>query len=166
MTISTPELLTDYYDIESFTCGAESLDAWLKQRARKNQLTGASRTFVAGDRRRVVAYYTLASSAITVVEATGRFRRNMPDPIPVVILGRQAVDQSYQGKGVGRALVQDAAYRVAQAADIIGIRSLLIHALSAEAKTFYEHIGFNASALGSMTLMISLADLKSSLDIK
>ncbi len=163
MTISAPEPLTDYYDVEAFNSGAESLDTWLKQRAGKNQKTGASRTFVAGDGRRVVAYYTLASSAVTVIEATGRFRRNMPDPIPVVLLGRLAVDLSFQGKGVGRALVRDAGYRVIQAADIIGIRGLLVQALTAEAKAFYEHIGFNASALDAMTLMITLADLKASL---
>lgn len=164
MTLSAPELLTAYYDVEAFTSGVESLDAWLRQRAMKNQATGASRTFVACDGRRVGAYYALASSAVAVVEATGRFRRNMPDPIPVVVLGRLVVDQSFQGKGVGRALVRDAGYRVIQASDIIGIRGLLVQALSAEAKAFYEHIGFYASSLDPMTLMITLADLKASLE--
>jgi GNAT superfamily N-acetyltransferase len=129
----------------------------------KNQRTGASRTFVVCAGQRVLAYYVLASSAIAVIEAPGRFRRNMPDPIPVVILGRLAVDRSFQGKGVGRALVRDAGSRVIQAADTIGIRGLIVHALSAEAKAFYEHVGFSPSPLDSMTLMISLADLKASL---
>ena len=163
MTLSAPELLTDYHEIEAFASGLESLDTWLKRRAMKNQATGASRTFVACDGRRVVAYYALASSAVAVVEASGRFRRSMPNPIPVVVLGRLAVDQSYQGKGVGRALVRDAGYRVIQAADAIGIRGLIVHAISAEAKAFYEHMGFDASALDPMTLMITLADLKASL---
>jgi GNAT superfamily N-acetyltransferase len=129
----------------------------------KIQRTGASRTFVVCAGQRVLAYYVLASSAIAVIEAPGRFRRNMPDPIPVVILGRLAVDRSFQGKGVGRALVRDAGSRVIQAADTIGIRGLIVHALSAEAKAFYEHVGFSPSPLDSMTLMISLADLKASL---
>jgi GNAT superfamily N-acetyltransferase len=163
MTLSAPDLLTDYHDVEAFASGLERLDTWLKRRAMKNQATGASRTFVVCDGRRVVAYYALASSVVAVVEASGRFRRNMPDPIPVVILGRLAVDQSFQGKGVGRALVRDAGYRVIQTANTIGIRGLIVQATSAEAKLFYEHIGFDASPLDPMTLMITLTDLKASL---
>ncbi len=163
MTLSAPDLLTDYHEIEAFASGLESLDTWLKRRAMKNQATGASRTFVACDGRRVVAYYAQAPIAVAVVEASGRFRRNLPDPIPVVGLGRLAVDQSFQGKGVGRALVRDAGYRVIQAADAIGIRGLIVQATSAEAKAFYEYIGFDASPLDPMTLMITLADLKASL---
>jgi len=87
----------------------------------------------------------------------------MPDPIPVVVLGRLAVDQSYHHKGVGRALVRDAGYRVIQASDIIGIRGLMAHAVSNEARTFYEHVGFGGSPLDPMTLMITVADLKASL---
>jgi predicted N-acetyltransferase YhbS len=143
--------------------GVESLDRWLKQRAIKNQTTGASRTFVACDDRRVLAYYALASSAVTVGAASGRFRRNMPDPIPVVVLGRLAVDHSSQGHGVGRALVRDAGLRGIQAADIIGIRGMIVHALSAEAKAFYERVGFELSPLDPMMLMVTLADLKASL---
>lgn len=160
MTLSAPDLLTDCHEIEAFASGVESLDKWLKRRAMKNQKTGASRTFVVCDGMRVVAYYALASSAVAVVEASGRFRRNMPDPVPVVVLGRLAVDRTFQGKGIGRALVRDAGYRVIQAADTIGIRDLIAQAVSAQAKIFYEHIGFEASPLDPMTLMITLADLK------
>src|SRR3546814_11806529 len=112
--------------------------------------TGASRTFVACDGRRVLAYYALASGAVAVDTAPRRFRRNMPDPIPVVVLGRLAVDHSMQGKGVGRALVRDAGLRVIQAADTIGIRGMIVHALSAEATTFYERIGFEPSFLAPL----------------
>jgi predicted N-acetyltransferase YhbS len=164
MTLSPPEPLADHHETEAFASGVESLDTWLKRRAMKNQATGASRTFVACEGRRVVAYYALASSAIAVAEAAGRFRRNMPDPIPVVVLGRLAVDQSLQGKGIGRALVRDAGQRVIQAADVIGIRGLIVQALSAEAKTFYEQVGFDPSPLDPMILMITLADLQASLE--
>ncbi len=163
MTVSAPEPLTERHDTAAFSSGVESLDAWLKRRAMKNQATGASRTFVVCEGSRVVAYYALASSAITVDEAPGRFRRNMPDPIPVVVLGRLAVDRSMQGQGLGRALMRDAALRVIQAADTIGIRGMITHALSPEAKAFYERVGFEPSPLDPMTLMVTLNDLKASL---
>jgi predicted N-acetyltransferase YhbS len=158
--VTAPEPLAPHHDVEAFTSGVESLDQWLKRRALKNQTTGASRTFVACDDGRVLAYYALALSAITVDAAPGRFRRNMPEPIPVVVLGRLAVDQSLQGRGFGRALVQDAGLRVIQAADTIGIRGMIVHALSVEAKAFYERIGFEQSPIDPMMLMVTLADLK------
>lgn len=163
MTVSAPEPLTEQHDLESFTSGADSLDNWLRRRALKNQASGASRTFVACEGRRVVAYYALASSAVTADAAPGRFRRNMPEPIPVVLLGRLAIDGAWQGKGLGRALVRDAGLRVLQAADAIGIRGMIAQALSLEAKAFYERVGFDPSPIDPMTLMITLGDLKSAL---
>lgn len=163
MTIAAPEPLASHHEVDSLVSSVESLDQWLKRRALKNQATGASRTFVACDGARVLAYYALASSAVSVDAAPGHFRRNMPDPIPVVVLGRLAVDRSQQGKGYGRALVQDAGRRIVQAADTIGIRGMLVHALSAQAKAFYEQIGFEPSPLDPMILMLTLADLKASL---
>ncbi len=160
MTVAAPEPLAEHHDVELFASGVESLDQWLKRRALKNQATGASRTFVACDGRRVLAYYALASSVVAISAAPGRFRRNMPDPVPVVVLGRLAVDQSHHGKGFGRALVRDAGLRVIQAANTIGIRGLLVHALSPEAAAFYERVGFEQSPLDPMTLMITLADLR------
>ncbi|MFC6672625.1 GNAT family N-acetyltransferase [Marinobacterium aestuariivivens] len=160
MTVTAPEPLTSDHDVEAFASGVESLDHWFKRRALKNQSTGASRTFVACEGSRVLAYYALALSAITVDAAPGRFRCNMPDPIPVVVLGRLAVDQSLQGRGFGRALVRDAGLRVIQAADTIGIRGMIVHALSEEAKAFYEGVGFEPSPIDPMMLMVTLADLK------
>jgi predicted N-acetyltransferase YhbS len=161
--VAAPEPLGANHDVNAFGLGVESLDRWLKHRALKNQATGASRTFVACEERRVLAYYALASSAITLDTASGRFRRNMPDPIPVVVLGRLAVDQSRQGQGWGRALVRDAGLRVIQAADTIGIRGMIVHALSADAKDFYQRVGFEPSPHDPMMLMVTLADLKASL---
>jgi len=139
------------------------MDNWLKQRAIKNQFTGASRTFVCCDDMKVMADYSLASSAIMTNTAPGRFRHNMPDPIPVVILGRRAVDQALHGQGVGRALVLDAGLRVIQVAETIGIRGMLVHALSVEAREFYLQVGFEPSPLDPMMLMITLGDLIESL---
>lgn len=163
MTLAAPEPLRSSHNTESFHSGVETLDVWLKRRALKNQDNGASRTFVVCEGPRVVAYYALASSAVAVDQAPGRFKRNMPSPIPVVVLGRLAVDESQQGRGMGRALVRDAAQRVLGAADLIGVLGLLVHALSFEAKGFYEHLGFEASPRDPMLLMVTLADLKSAL---
>ena len=107
-----------------------------------------------------MGYYALASSAVAPVLTPGRFRRNMPDPIPVVVLARLAVARSHQGRGLGRALFQDAALRVISAADSIGIRGMLVHAISAEAKTFYLQLGLEVSPLEPMTLMTTLIDLR------
>jgi GNAT superfamily N-acetyltransferase len=162
LILTAPEPLSPRHDCSAFTCGRAILDTWLKQRALANQASGASRTFVVCDPHRIVAYYALASSAVAVEAATARLRRNMPDPIPVVVLARLAVDRAYQGRGLGRALLQDAGRRVLAAADSIGIRGLLVHALDDSAKAFYERLGFDPSPLDPMTLMITLADLRAS----
>lgn len=159
MKLAATVPLADHHITEGFACGTDSLDQWLKRRAFKNQVQGASRTYVVCDDTRVVAYYALASGAVVSAQATGHLRRNMPDPIPVVVLGRLAVDQSLHGKGFGRALVRDAGLRVVQAASAIGIRGMTVQALTEEAKTFYEHIGFEPSPLDPRLLMITLADL-------
>ncbi len=159
MKLTVPMPLTEYHLTDGFSCGEDSLDQWLKQRSLKNQIQGASRTFVVCDGARVVAYYALASGAVTSQDATGRFRRNMPDPIPVVVLGRLAVDLTLHGKGFGRALVRDAGLRVIQAASAIGIRGMTVHALTDEAEAFYEKVGFEPSPLDTHLLMITLADL-------
>lgn len=161
--LSAPEPLASHHQVEAFNCGASSLDDWLKRRAAQNQTSGASRTFVVCDEGRVAGYCALGSSAVSPAATSGRFRRNMPDPIPVVVLARLAVARSHQGQHLGRALFQDAARRVIYAAEAIGILGLLIHALSEEAKAFYLHLGLNPSPLDPMTLMVTLADLRAAL---
>lgn len=154
--ISPPDLLRDAHDLEPFQCGTASLDEWLKKRARLNHATGASRTYVIAVGPRVIGYYCLASGAIAVTDATGKLRRNMPDPIPMAVLGRLAIDSDWQGKGIGVALLRSAVSRTVQAADILGIRGLLVHAISDAAKAFYEHHGFTPSPSNPMTLLLSL----------
>ena len=112
--------------------------------------------------RKVAGYYALAAGAVVVAAAPGRFRRNMPDPIPVVVLGRLAVDRAYRAQGLGRALFRDAGLRVLQAADIIGVRGILVDAISEDAKAFYLALGMTVSPLDPMTLMVTLADLRAS----
>lgn len=161
--LQAPQPLTADHALGSFDSGVQSLDDWLRRRALLNQASGASRTFAVCDAGRVIAYYALAASAVAPNAAPGRFKRNMPDPIPVVVLARLAIDRVQQGRGLGRALFQDAANRVIHAADAIGIRGLLVHAISEEAKAFYLRLGLNPSPLDAMTLMTTLADLKASL---
>jgi len=158
--LRAPELLNPVHDISDFDCGVESLNTWLQRRAAANQISGASRTFVTCEGKKVVGYFALASSAVTPAAASGRFRRNMPDPVPVVVLGRLAVAISHHRTGLGRALFQDAALRVIQAADAIGIRGMVVHALSEEAKDFYLRLGLDPSPLDPMTLMVTVTDLQ------
>lgn len=157
--IEAPEPLTAGHALDRFDSGVASLDEWLRRRALQNQASGASRTFVVRDEGQVVAYYALAASAIAPDATPGRFRRNMPDPIPVVVLGRLAISRTHQGQGLGRALFQDAAKRVSHAAETIGIRGLLVHAISEEAKAFYMKLGLTQSPLDPMTLLATLSEL-------
>ena len=164
MALSAPEPLSTQHQIGDFNSGVASLDEWLKRRALANQASGATRTFVVCEANKVVGYYALASGAVNVAAAPGRFRRNMPDPIPVVVLARLAVDPAHQNRGLGRALVRDGARRVVNAADAIGIRGILVHAISEEAKAFYLALGFDPSPIDPMTLMITLSDVRKSIE--
>jgi GNAT superfamily N-acetyltransferase len=156
-----PEILSEKHEIEPFSCGKPVLDQWLKKRARANQVSGASRTYVIAEGVRVIGYYCLSSGAIATTDAPGSLSRNMPDPIPMAILGRLAIDQSFQGRGVGTAMLQDAVLRTAQAANIMGIRGLLVHALDESARSFYEQRGFVGSKTSPMTLVLPLKGLAS-----
>jgi GNAT superfamily N-acetyltransferase len=161
MTLSAPMPLTMDHELDSFSSGAPPLDDWLKRRARANQDSGATRTFVVAAERRVIAYYAIASGALDAGSAIGRFRRNMPNPIPVALLGRLAIDRAWQGQGLGRSLFFDCACRVRQAADILGIRGIVVHALSEQAKAFYIALGFIPSPLDPLMLMVTLDDIDS-----
>jgi GNAT superfamily N-acetyltransferase len=156
-TPTPPERLAADHDLEIFDPGVLPLDHWLKKRARANETEGASRTYVVCIGRRVIGYYALAVGSLIHGQATGAVRRNMPDPVPVALLGRLAVDRAWQGKGLGRDLMRDAILRVLGAADIIGLRAILVHTISDEAVRFYERCGFNPSPVDPMTLMMTVA---------
>lgn len=129
-----------------------------------NEVSGASHTYVVCAGRTVVGYYALAVGAVAHVEALGRVRRNMPDPIPVMVLGRLAVDKDLQRCGIGAGLLRDAVLRTVQAAEIAGIRAILVHAISDAAKHFYEGHGFVASPLDPLTIMITVREAAHILD--
>jgi GNAT superfamily N-acetyltransferase len=164
VVLSAPQPLTTHHQGKDFISGVASLDDWLARRALANQYSGASRTFAVCEVDKVVGCYALASGAVTMGAAPGRVRRNMPDPIPVVVLARLAVDQAHQGRGIGRALFRDAARRILNAAEAIGIRAIIIvHSISNDARRFYLNLGFEPSPIEPMTLMVTLADVRKSL---
>ena len=155
---SAPEKLRPHHNRDGFECGEPSLDDWLRRRALQNEESGASRTYVVCSGQQVVGYYALAVGAVAHAHASGRVRRNMPDPVPVMVIGRLAAHKGYQGKKIGPGLLRDAILRTLQAADIAGIRAILVHAISERARQFYEECGFTASPMDPMTLMITVSE--------
>lgn len=157
--LSAPVPLANTHRLDGFRCTEPVLDAWLKQRARRNQQDSASRCYVvcAGDD--VVGYYALAAGAVSHTEAPGNVRRNMPEPIPVIVLGRLAVHTDWAGQGIGAGLLKDAVLRALRLSQEMGIRALLCHAISEEAKRFYLHHGFVVSPIEPLTVMLNLAKL-------
>lgn len=161
LALSAPQPLAATHILDQFACGEASLDEWLKRRALANQLSGASRTFVVADQDgRVHGYYAMAAGAVSHQPATSTVRRNMPDPVPVMVLARLAIDHRAQGIQLGGALLQDAVRRAVMVSQNAGVRALLVHALHDHAKAFYEHYGFQASPLHPMTLMLRLNSVK------
>lgn len=156
--VTAPEPLSGAHQLAEFVSGEIVLDDWLKQRGLKNQALGAARTFVVckAETKHVVGFYSLATGSVNHVEATGSLRRNMPDPIPVIILARLAVDISLRGKGLGADLLHDAVLRCYRVAENIGVRAIMVHALTEEAKAFYIHHGFSASQTQARTLFLKL----------
>ncbi len=156
--IISPGLLTAAHELSDFSCGHASLDEWLRRRALANQDTGASRTYVLAEGERVIGYYALAAGSVALLETPGRLRRNMPNPIPVMVLGRFALDLRWQGRGLGADMLRDAVLRTQQAAKIGGMRALLVHAIDDRAAGFYLRWGFQPSPMAELTLFLPLHD--------
>ena len=133
-------------------------------RVLRNEQEGGSRTYVVSEDGKVIGYYCLAAGSVMRRATPGRIRRNMPELIPVVLLGRLAVTRSHQGKGIAQALVRDAVLRTLQAAEIAGIRTLLVHSLDEDAAAFYRHLGFVESPIDPLVLMLPLATARSALE--
>ncbi len=162
LNLSAPQPLSARHHLDEFECGEAVLDEWLKRRAKINQLSGASRTFVVSDaNQRVYGYYAMAAGAVSRQLATSSVRRNMPDPVPVMVLARLGVDTHAQGIKLGGALLQDAVNRAIAVSNNAGVRAILVHAIHDRAKQFYEHYGFEMSPAHPMTLMLRLTSVKS-----
>ena len=144
MSFRSPRPLLAADTVSTFDCGAESLNDWLRTLALKNETTGASRTFVSIDSETdtVAGYYCLSASSLLLEAAPGSVRRNMPDPIPVILIGRLAVDQVFKGKGLGASLLQHALLKGLEASRIIGARAFIVDALDDDAERFYSKFGF------------------------
>lgn len=155
LQLQAPQPLSAAHLLDDFDCGEPALNDWLKRRAMSNQSSGASRTFVVLDQnQRVCGYYAMAAGAVSHQMASSSIRRNMPDPVPVMVLARLAVAQHAQGEKLGAALLQDVVNRAVVVAYNTGVRAVLVHALHERAKQFYEHYGFQASPVDAMTLML------------
>jgi GNAT superfamily N-acetyltransferase len=158
LPLSHPSPLGDEHRLDDFRCTSPELTKWLVARARQNQVSGASRCFVVCDEQRnVVGYYALAAGSVTHEHVPGRIRRNMPDPIPVIVLGRLAVHAEMTGRGIGKGMLKDAVQRTLQIKEQVGIRALLCHAIDDAAKAFYLKHGFIRSPIDVMTVMLALS---------
>ncbi len=160
-TLSPPEPLSADHALDAFASGEASLDDWLKKRALKNQASGASRCFVLCRQNTVIGFYSLSAGGIHHEGAPKSMRRNMPDPLPILLLGRLAIDRHHHNQGLGRALLRDAMLRAVRDAADAGVFAMLVHALSEQAKRFYLSRGFVESPLQPMTLLMTLATVRS-----
>ena len=141
-TLRAVEALTDAHCVDDFDCGVETLDRWLRQSSRVAASSGTAATYVLCRRERVVGFYALAMSAVEHVQAPSRLRRGMPDPIPVVLLARLALDRSEQGRSLGGHLLVDALARCVRGGREYGARAVVVDAISDDAADFYRHFGF------------------------
>ncbi len=155
-----PELLGDHHVIDGFDSGDAALDSWLPDKAHRNQAEGSSRTWVVTDQERVVAYYASSTAVLIRAAATKRAARNQPDPLPALLLGRLAVDQKWQGHGLGAALLKHFLLKAVEVAQLTGVRVLLVHAKSPEVAAFYRRYGFESSPMDDLTLMLLVKDLR------
>lgn len=162
--LRAPEPLDPEHDVQTFDCGIDSLNQWIRRQAFKNQGSGASRTFVVCEDGKVIGYYALATGSVARQSTPGKIRRAMPDPIPVIVLGRLAIDRRKQRRGIGSALLRDALLRTYNVSTEIGVRALLVHALSEEAKGFYLRHGFQESPIEPLTLMLNIESVRASLE--
>ena len=145
---------------KQFACGDASLNEWLQKRALKNQKSGASRTFVIAENRLIIGYYAIATGSVERIHSPKSIARNMPEPIPVLILARLAIDRLQQGKRLGSSLLKDALLRTCAVSQNVGIRALLVHAISDDAKAFYKLYGFIESPSDPMTLLLSIKHIE------
>ena len=149
--------------LDGFDSGEPELDEWLVQRGWRNQLAGFSRVYVTTDGRRVIGYHAVSAFALLRSDATGRARRQAPNQIPAILLGRLAIDRDAQGRGLGAGLLKHTMELTVAAGDTIGVRMLVVTALHPSAAEFYERFGLKPSPTNPLDLMITVADIRASM---
>lgn len=155
------EKLSPRHDLSAFDCGKEALNDWLRRYSLVNQRSDSAQTYVLHRDGVVVGYYSLAAGSVRPEEAPVRVSKGLAKhPIGVILLARLAVDVRERNKGLGKALLKDALLRILAAADTIGARAVLVHAIDAEARGFYERFGFERTAADEMGLMLLMKDLR------
>jgi GNAT superfamily N-acetyltransferase len=164
---TSPVPLSDEHELDAFDCGSDAQSEWLRRYARQAQAAGTSRIYVATrpGPLAVVGYYALAAGSVEPADAPDRLLKGAGRyPVPVVLMARLGVDRTAQGLGLGQSLVIDALSRIVQAADVIGVRALLVHAESEEARQFYLHLAeFESSPTDPLHLMLLMKDLRAAL---
>jgi len=160
-----PQPITDDHKVAGFSCGRESLDRYLIRDALKRDAAGDAKVIVlARDNLEVISYYTVSSASVSRKSATRKLKRNSPEPVPMALIGRFAIDSRYQKQGLGRALMTDAILRIAQASEQIGIKGVLLHAIDDEAKAFYVRCGFRPSEVEDNLMMVTLKEIAAELN--
>lgn len=153
--------LSQTCSVDDFACGNRQLDDYLKRYALQNQAAGAASVYVATNGERAYGYYTLHAAHVEHAGAPERLKKGLArHPVPVILIGRLAVDSGAQGKGLGAALLRDALFRVLGAADIIGARAILVHAKDESARRFYEHFNFEPSPVDPLQLFLLVKDIR------
>ena len=166
MAYRSPEPLDKHHQLDHFDCGKASLNEWLTKHARTAAASDSAKVFVStlDDEETVVGYYALAAAQVEPEDAVARALKGQPGsrPVPAILLARLAVDQNHQGEGLGTSLLQDILLRVVGAADEIGARILLIHAMDEEAKSWYLQYGFEESPTDPLHLQMLMKDVRAS----
>jgi GNAT superfamily N-acetyltransferase len=158
-----PERLSEQHDVSQFDCGKPELNEWLAKHAASSDGKSA-RTYVVAVGPRVVGYYCLAAGAVIRGELPkAKTRQNMPNEVPVVVIGRLAMDKGFQGRGIGHGLLKDALLRALNASELVGVRAIVVHAIDEEAAKFYTRIGFLPSPLNPLTLMLPVETVQQAL---
>lgn len=162
--LSLVEPLTARHDLSTFDSGQPSLDSWLRRFSFGSQSSETSRTYVAHRANRVVGYFSLCAGSVSRDSVPQRVSRGLANhPVPVILLARLAVVMPEQGRGLGAALLRDALTRCALAADVVGVRAVLVHAIDDHARRFYEHFDFEPSPIDTNQLVLLMKDLRNQL---
>lgn len=161
--IVAPQPLKERHDTSKFDCGISSLNEWIKKRALKNEALGASRTYVICCKNVIIGYYSLSVGSVEPERVPSSLKRNMPKSIPIMLLGRLAVDKNYHSQKLGSSLLRDALLRTLQVSQDVGIKAMMVEAISNDAKNFYKKFGFRNSPIEERLLFITMEEVKHSL---